>query len=501
MWGIGAAVVVIAGVGGVMLATSDPSDPSVAGPEKTKPRGKTVRAEKVGRPDARPAPTPGPAPAAKPQKRPPKRKPAKPTEAERADLMTEFARRQAAASTRTKKIALATWCRSRGLTEEARAIVLPLLSRNSKDARLNKLAGHRRFDGEHPLYYGRWLDAEGYAKARRDEKRYLNDPQYEMLVSAVASIKNQYLEDFDVATVMEWPYVVVLQFMGSDRLTAHFRAEKADQTRAFHRAFKATFPVLAAKKLDRPLSIITFRDRKTFLDFTSKRGDDMSGARAFYDPQSRFVYSYEREAKGIRVSHEYLLGVMFHECTHQYLDQLRPRDSLSESVWFEEALAEYFGGSRPLKRDAEGRMQYELGVMNHEQALLAQSAIRAKRHFPLPVMFRCRTYDEANTSYQQHFGVRREDVGKILLYCQGWSFIHFCLNEPSGKFRKRFLAYAREDILGNGDYETLCTCFGIAEDAQWKPVERQWLAFTMKLKPDRGKKRRKPARKTGPKKL
>ena len=33
-------------------------------------------------------------------------------------------------------------------------------------------------------------------------------------------------------------------------------------------------------------------------------------------------------------------GVVFHECTHQLLDFLRPKHRYSESMWFEEALSD-----------------------------------------------------------------------------------------------------------------------------------------------------------------
>jgi len=174
---------------------------------------------------------------------------------------------------------------------------------------------------------------------------------------------------------------------------------------------------------------------------------------------------------------------------------LRPRNSLSDSCWFEEAFAEYLAGVKIRKKKDEAVPRYELGAINIEECRSVQSAIRARRNFPFIDLFRCRTYEEADSTYYGRFGERSDGRGKRLLYCQGWSFIYFCMHEPSGKYRTKLLDYIREDVAGNGDYQTLCKCFGIAEDKQWEPIEREWLAFTRKLLPPPKSRRSRKAKK------
>ena len=75
--------------------------------------------------------------------------------------------------------------------------------------------------------------------------------------------------------------------------------------------------------------------------------------------------------------------------------------------------------------------------------------------------------------------------GQGLLYCQGWSFVYFCMNGADGKYRDKLTSYITKDAAGDSfGYETLCECFGIAEDDQWKPIEREWLAYVKRLQKD-----------------
>ncbi len=468
--GLGALGVVVVVLGLVIVFSSSPKQ--------------TVKKPAKPTPEAR-APLPSPEPST-PAKQPVPEK-TKPESVDlKHELKTEFRRRFARAQSVADKTRLATWCMENGLEDKGRRIVTRLLAKDPGNKALNRLIGNRLFTGENIEYANRWLSPEEYRTAEREEKAYLekllNDPQFEAMHSAVSSIKYQYLKDYKVFSRREWPYVIVHEDMGNKNRNEHYGSEKADQVRAFYGYFTRTYPELAAKKLTHPFCIIIFKDRASFLDFHKKRGEDVSDARAYYNPQSKFVYSYEKEPKGKTVPREYTLSVLFHECTHQYLAFLRPPGRDSNSVWFEEALAEYLGGVRFVKRDEDGRILYKLGAMNNPERKMIQSAIRAKRQLPLAMMFRCRTYEEADVSYQLKFGEMSEGRGKWLLYCQGWSFIYFCMHEPSGKYRKKLLDYTKADIEGSGDYDTLCKCFGIADDKQWNPIEREWLVFTKKLK-------------------
>ena len=463
---IGVAAVVLV----IVFASSSPQKPE----KPTKPA-----------PDTK-APSPAPEPSATAKQPAPEK--ARPEAADRKrELEAEYRGRAARARSIADKTRLAAWCMDNGLEDKARKVVTRLLAKDPGNKALNALIGNRLFTGENPEYANRWLSPQEYGIAEREEKSFLEkllkDPQFEAMHSAASSIKYQYLKDYRVFSRQEWPYVIVHEGMGNRNRNEHYGSEKADQVRAFYRYFKRTYPALAAKKLTHPFCIIVFKDRASFLDFHKKRGDEnVNDARAYYDPQSKFVYSYEKEPKGKTVPREYTLSVLFHECTHQYLGFLRPHDSGSDSVWFEEALAEYLGGVRFVKRDEQDRFLYKLGAMNNPEREMIQSAIRAKRQLPLAMMFRCRTYEEADVSYQLKFGEMSEGRGKWLLYCQGWSFIYFCMHEPSGKYRKKLLDYTKADIEGNGNYDTLCKCFGIADDKQWNPIEREWLVFTKKLK-------------------
>jgi len=482
------AVALAAAAVGLVVAFSG----SGSGPEETRDRPR--------REAAAPSPPPEPGVAPRGKEAPPAAARSEPPAADRGPaLRSEYRRRSEKAGSKAEKIALAKWCRQNGLLEEAREAVTPLLAKQPGDVELNRLAGNRRFTGENPDYAGRWLGDAEFLKAEAAEKafqeRLLNDPKFEAMHSAVSSLRNQYLRDLELTVVKEWPYVVLIENFGTPKRMQYHHDAKAAQLRAYYRYVRETYPELTSKEPDTPFCIIIFKDRKRFLDFNKQRNNDKSEARAFYNRQSRFVYTYEKESKGRWVRPAYTIGVLYHECTHQYLDFLRPRNSLSDSCWFEEAFAEYLAGVKIVKKKDEPVPRYELGAINIEECRSIQGAIRARRNFPFVDLFRCRTYDEADSTYNLRFGEKGERRGMQLLYCQGWSFIYFCMQEPTGKYRAKFLDYVREDVAGNGDYRTLCKCFGIAGDDQWKPVEREWLAYTKKLLPPPKTRRSRKAKK------
>jgi len=283
-----AAVVVV-----VVLAVALSSSGSAPGEEKHDPSKRKAAA---------PSPSPGPVAASSPKNRTADPEAKKPRVDPRPALRDEFRRRAARAGSPAEKVALAKWCRQKGLSEEAREVVTPLLAERPEDETLHRLAGNRRFSGENPDYAGRWLGPSEYREAEAAEKtfqeRLLNDPKFEAMHSAASSLKHQYLGDLDLTVVKAWPYVVLIENFGTRKVMKHHHDAKAAQLEAYHRYFKATYPELASKEPDTPFCVIIFKDRKRFLDFNKQRNNDKSEARAFYNRQSRFVYTYEKERGG-----------------------------------------------------------------------------------------------------------------------------------------------------------------------------------------------------------
>ena len=417
-------------------------------------------------------------------------------------LRKEFRRRLKSAESEKEKTALAGWCWKKGLKKEAAGLARPLLEKEPDSPDLNRWVGNLRFDGEHPEYYGKWLSPEDHADAVKADKAYVAkldaDPKFMAMHKAVQNLKNDYLKDYKTFSVMEWPYVLMIESFGSKKQDEHYAAENRSRVRAFYRYMKKTYPDLVTREPAHPFRIIVLKDGKSFNKFNARMagGAREPGVRAYYHILTKFIYTYEKMKGSSRAVREFSLGVLFHECTHQFLGFLRPKNNIRDSMWFEEALAEFHGGVRTSGRGKDGLLLYTLGELNNLRLAHVKYALKVKRYFDLPTLFRCRTYDEADATFRSRFGLRGS--GKSLLYCQGWSFIYFCMKGPNPKCRKAMLDYIKMDVGdGDGEYGSMLKAFGLASDDQWKPIEREWKAFVNKLKVERGKSgsRKKPGKK------
>jgi hypothetical protein len=425
-----------------------------------------------------------------------------------AELQDEYRRRKILAETDKELYKLAVWCKKNGLDEEMRATARSLLEREPRHSGAHRLLGHRLFEGDNPDYMDKWLTREEYAGAVEAEKEYQDklrtDPRFEAMESAIKNAKHLYLRDVPHFAVREWPYVLFVEDFGTKERNEYYSHEKADQVRCFWRYMNETFPGLVNKEPKIPFRVIVFKDAASYNRFNSGQhsgggsGGTTSRARAHFSLRTKFVYYYEKNAKGSNFDAETTLGVLFHECTHQLLNWLRPHgNKASPSMWFEEAFAEYIGAVRKTGKyvkDEQGRdrMTFDVARVNKYRIAPIQVLIKRNQIFTLEDMFRCRSYEEANSIFSRKYG-KRGGMGQSLLYCQGWSFVYFCMNEPSGKYRDKMIDYIRKDAAGDSyGYETLLQCFGLKSDADWKPIQKEWLSYTRRLKKDGTLRKRKP---------
>ena len=414
------------------------------------------------------------------------------------DIKEEYERKKILAENDIEILDLARWCKEQGLKKEMQEAAGILLKKNPDHSEVHQLLGHRLFEGEHPDFQDRWLTSEEYSTAMEKEKAYLHkratDPKFDAMEHAISNARHQYLRDFKHFAVCEWPYVLIVEDFGSKVRNDFYSQEKLDQVRSFYAFIRKNFPGLLTKEPDIPFRVIVFKDAASYNRFNTgthsgKGGSGGSGsrARAHFSLRTKFVYYYEKNAKGSTFDAETTLGVLFHECTHQLLNFLRPaKNPWSDSMWFEEAFAEYIGAVKKTgkyKKDEKGedRMTFHLACPNKYRLPAILARIHLKHIFPLPTMFRCRTYEEANQAFRLKHGIAGGH-GQSILYCQGWSFVYFCMNEPSGKYRDKMIKYIEKDVAGDSGYSTLCECFGLANhDELWKPIEREWLVYVRKL--------------------
>jgi len=414
------------------------------------------------------------------------------------EIREAYERKKILAESEGEILDLARWCKEKGLKKEMQEAADTLLKKNPKHSEAHRLLGHRLFEGEHPDFQDKWLTAEEYSTAMKEEKVYLHkratDPKFDAMEHAISNARHQYLRHFKHSAVCEWPYVLFVEDFGSKVRNEYYAQEKLDQVRAFYAFVRKNFPGLLTKEPDIPFRVIVFKDAASYNRFNTgahsgRGGSGGSGsrARAHFSLRTKFVYYYEKNAAGSSFDTETTLGVLFHECTHQLLNFLRPtKNPWSDSMWFEEAFAEYIGAVKKTgkyEKDDKGedRMTFHIACPNKYRLPAILTRIHMKHYFPLPEMFRCRTYEEANQAFRLKHGIPGGH-GQSILYCQGWSFVYFCMNEPSGKYRDKMIKYIEKDVTGDSGYSTLCECFGLDNhDESWKPIEREWLVYVHKL--------------------
>lgn len=306
------------------------------------------------------------------------------------------------------------------------------------------------------------------------------DARREAMDAAITRTDLLHLGRVEHFTVRTWPYVIFIEDFGSDRANERHARYYTDRVSAFYRYAKQTYPLVAGKDPVSPLRIIVLKDRASFTKFNAANGlgftdgDGPTRTLSYYHIAAKFVCTYHKGADDSDRC------TILHDCTHQLLDFLRPKRRSSESMWFEEGLAEFHSGVRTRRND-DGGLAYEFGQVNH--ALLSQIAKAVGREacFSLPVLFQCRTYGEAEEAFGRMFGGLKAR-GRDLLDCQGWSFIYFCMTGPNRAHRDSLMRYFHYDVgRGQGDYNTLMRAFRIDDHTQWAPIQREWRTFVDRL--------------------
>jgi len=403
-----------------------------------------------------------------------------------ARLKAQYDERRLAAESQDERYRLALWCKRNHLEDAMRTEAERVIAKEPDHEGARRLLGHRFFTGDHPDYRDRWITSEtewaNAGKAEREyQKKLESDPRFAAMERAVNSVKYHLLKNVKHFAVREWPYVLFIEDFGKKSQNEFYAWEKRAQVRAFYRFMKSTFPDLVKREPEVPYRVIVFKDRESFDRYHG--GLASLGARAYYNRETKFVYYYEREMGLSGHLPETVLGVLFHECTHQLVDDIRPRDSASQAVWFNEAFAEYIGSVRKTGRDEKGALTFEIAKVNIHLLDSIHEHLKDDHYFPLHTMFQLRDYEEADHVGFNLFGKR--GLGQWLLYAQGWSFVYFCMNEPSARYREKMLEYVKADMEGEGDHETLVRCFGLKDPKrQWPEIEREWLAYIRRLDRD-----------------
>ena len=338
-----------------------------------------------------------------------------------------------------------------------------------------------------------WLGKEdagrldGALAALKDAVAKMSDPVHQRTVQEYNNVRlNPAFTGMDFAYESFRPYVIFAEAAGPDRKE---RAEKV--VRATGRVLTFLYARWLAfmkedLKLDAPrvedlgdqrVKVFIFRSRESFDAWhTRGRMPIPLFAGAYYDPgRDRFILMH---------LDQFDPGTIMHEGTHQLIhfyarhfcekDDLgiakkegRPPEKVeytdrrlsSAFFWFQEGIAEYFGGA---VRDEEKEGEWRIGALQKGHLRFFHHMKSQKPPMTWPV-------EEFLFEDQGHIriraGIRGGGLGReelnALMYAQGWTLVHYFLHGEGGKWRERFLAFMRNELTGKSSKPYLLEAFGL----------------------------------------
>ena len=228
-----------------------------------------------------------------------------------------------------------------------------------------------------------------------------------------------------------------------------------------------------------------FRDRSTI-----KGLPDPAMAAGFfsYSPELKpvgwlFVWSENPESS-------FFKDVISHEGTHLLQFQYGKRTSAflhsdGTTTWFQEGLAEYWGGHKIVRVDdlevflpgriQEGRLQ---ALWRHLPTLPDAIPDEDPRFLPLRRLIRM-SYMDYNLTYNipasKGDPTAREMVSVV--YAEGWAFVHFLFHYQNGKYRKALLRYMETELAADFKWRVLERGLGVHGRKGWLEITGRFIDY------------------------
>jgi hypothetical protein len=235
---------------------------------------------------------------------------------------------------------------------------------------------------------------------------------------------------------------------------------------------------------DARLRVFVFKSRKSFDEWHVKNGIPSPG-------DSVAAYYQHGHDKMILMHLDYYdAGTIMHEATHQIIhwyarwftqqdddavakkegkaiekvefddDRLR-----SAFFWFQEGIAEYFGGA---VKDRKNEGEWKIGALQVGR-LMSYADKKAKRWAVPDFLYldQGRIYARAKVMS----GGLSGDELKEMMYCQGWGLVHYFLHGEGGRWREKFCTFMREELCGRSGKIYLLRSFGLPTKSEDPKVQ------------------------------
>lgn len=223
------------------------------------------------------------------------------------------------------------------------------------------------------------------------------------------------------------------------------------------------------KPIDDPIPVVYFESDAKYRTYNAATGG----------PQTPGVLAhFEHESGRLVVHRQCDFTTIMHEGTHQlFAKHTRSAPAfLRRSYWFQEGVAEWFGGSSQ-KVGSDGAFTYEVGLLQVGR-LEGMRSISVDDYFSVSELVQ-RTYGD-RMMYESMGGKGQTKIQ--LIYAQGWFLIYFVnhfnvdaegyvVYGKPGKYKAGWSKYLKSELDGKTGKKVFMEAFGVDDDGLKKMNE------------------------------
>jgi hypothetical protein len=350
-----------------------------------------------------------------------------------------------------------------------------------------------------------WITPEEAESVTAAKRRFLahrrklgEDPHYRRVCEAMRfARRHPVLRGFTYETMEQRPFLVFLEKAIDRKKSDEVRKVAERHARMFdclYGAFMERFgEALELEKLesesysrDVVLRCFVFANRRSFDGYVaSVTGATPSTYGAFYNYADQWM-TVPAAATGVRGrtvrGQEMDSNAFFREGTRQLVHHItrrildertvgvvtfRDRRLSSRAIWFREGLAAWFGAARP-----EGE-SWKLFQRNHVGlSLWSQVRRRNLDEWSLTALLSVRSDSGLKVDGKTHM--------EPLFHAQAWALVKFLWEFEDGKYRKKFLEYAKAELRGESGLTSFTKIFEMKTPAG-TPFELEYRTFCDRL--------------------
>lgn len=319
------------------------------------------------------------------------------------------------------------------------------------------------------------------AKLKEAHNEKLKDPftkaAYDILTETTAFLKQKKnLAAYEWVGRVHHPYLFIIERDSGwdETYVAEKKAKQLDELISlFYEEYRDTFNL---NEITKPMPIIVFKRLSSYRQYAV--GKTLSGALGHFEHGSdRIVLSDEAER-----------DTMFHEGTHQLMTYHTKGDSirnfLSRSYWFQEGVAEYFGGTAVYLDKKTKELRFELGVLQSGRLNFWRG--NEEQQYSLWDLIGL-TFADRQVNIAE--GKQKKN---LFVYSQGWLLVYFMYNfnvndkdivqltdKPTGKYKQGFLNYMKEELNGNTGRDLFLQCLGLWDKKAGKVDQDKFDKFNL----------------------